>query len=93
MAKEAVDLITDLKWRIPDLRIKRDGVEFEARVDKSIEKLYAKKFALTFKDKVGRVALRKKIKSLIFVGFFIFKELGSRAFNFKPFKKRRNDAK
>lgn len=76
MAKEAVDLVSELKWKIPHLRIKKEeGITFKDETDQSIEKLYAKKFALSFKDKVGRVALAKKIKSLFFMGHFVFKGL------------------
>lgn len=73
MAKEAVDCVSDLKWRIPELRIEKNGeFRFES-CQNSIEKLYKKKFALSFKDKVGKVAFRKKIKSLFFVAYSILK--------------------
>lgn len=93
MAKEAIDCISDLKWRIPKLRIKKDGkVEFENN-ESGIEKLYEKKFALSFKDKIGKVTFGKKIKSLFFVGYFVLKGLFHEILNFHLQKKGENHAK
>lgn len=77
MAKETVDRITDLEWKIPKLQIKKGGnVEFE-KSENGVEKLYAKKFALSHKDNVGKIAFRKKIKSLFFVAYSMLKGWGN----------------
>lgn len=86
MAKEAVDFAYQkiqkiekdgriYQWKIPQTKITKDSIRVyqDCGQDCSLSSYHLEKYALSFKDKVGRTAMAKRVKSLIFIAPFILR--------------------